>query len=512
MENRKKDSKLNGIFVSIPIFFLLSFIWFILIASLVCRAEYCSYKYYDNPAWNNQDTVFLLIGTILIAAMAIIIYMMSKRLNRFGRKNVLCTIIYFSILVQLLFILYFPAKQFADQDIVNRIAHEVIEGNFQAFNRWGYLYQYPNNIGITLILSAIYRVFPQSLMLPKLFNIAFSTVTSYLVFRIYEEVFSSKKNNFGILIFACFFPPMIMLNNLVYNDIYATTLFLGSVFYGIKFTKTNNWYHLVPLGILLTAGNFLRQVGAVFLLAILVYFIIKRVSILKSLLFFGIVIVACRAPMFLINNYLIENGKINEPIGLNSIPIHMWIHMGMNEEKLGYWDDSTSYNIYFNYCKCSKLKSKQIYRLLIKEKLQDKGLLNLAKVYIKKNVWLWTEGTYQAEYYGIGSWGHLYSTIATTNLDSSVLFRDSIRWILHVINIMMLSLIFAGLLNCVIKKASYRLLLPAIVVIGFIGFYTIWEIKPRYIYLIYPYLILMAYQGLDALFNSLTSTDCEDYL
>jgi hypothetical protein len=34
------------------------------------------------------------------------------------------------------------------------------------------------------------------------------------------------------------------------------------------------------------------------------------------------------------------------------------------------------------------------------------------------------------------------------------------------------------------------------VLLGFIGFYTIWEMKPRYIYLIYPYLILTAYYGL----------------
>jgi hypothetical protein len=503
--NSNKDSKLLGIFGRIPVFFLLSFIWFILIASLVCRAEYCSYRYFDNPAWVSQDAVFLIISSILILAALIIIYITGKQLKRFGRKQVLCTLMYFSVLLQLLFILYFPAKPFADQEIVNRIAHEVINGNFQAFDKMGYLYQYPNNIGITLLLSAIYKIFPQSLMVPKLLNIAFSIAASYIVFRIYEEVFPSKRNDFGILIIACFFPPMIMLNNLVYNDIYATTLFLGAVFYAIRYTKTNNWRYLVPAGILLTAGNFLRQLGAIFLLSIIVYFIIKRVLTLKSFLFFIMVIMACKAPMLLVNDYLIENEKITEPVGLNSIPVHMWIHMGMNEEKFGYWDDSASYNIYFYHCECSKSKSEQAYRLLIKEKLRNKGLLNLAKVYLKKNVWLWTEGTYQAEYYGVGSWGHLYSTVATINLDSSVLFRDSIRWALHVLNTIMLSLIFAGLLYCIGKKVSYRLLLPAIVVIGFIGFYTVWEIKPRYIYPIYPYLILMAYQGLDTLFNSLSS-------
>ncbi len=113
--------------------------------------------------------------------------------------------------------------------------------------------------------------------------------------------------------------------------------------------------------------------------------------------------------------------------------------------------------------------------------------------------------TYQSEYYGVGSWGHLYPTIATNKYDNSVLFRDSIRWVLHVLNILMFSLIFIGLLDSVKKKASYRLLLPAIIIIGFIGFYTVWEIKPRYIYPIYPYLILMAYQGLGVLTDNIMS-------
>jgi hypothetical protein len=495
LDNIKNNNKFLGILGSIPVFFLLSFIWFILVASLICRAEYCSYKYYDCPAWTNQDAAFLIICAILIMAVVILFYIMSKHLIRYDRKHVIFTTVFLSITVQILFVLFFPAKQFADQDIVNRIAYEVIEGNFQAFDKTGYLYQYPNNIGITLLLSIIYRIFPYNMMVPKLLNIAFSTVTSILIFKIYEELFSQSKNNFGILILSCFFPPMNMLNNLVYNDIYATTLFLGAVYCSIKFTKSKSWYSLLFARILLTAGNFLRQVGALFLLAILLYFIIEKVSIIKSIAFFCLVMIACRVPLFLVNYYLIENEKITEQIGLNSAPIHMWIHMGMNEEKFGYWDDSASYNIYICQGQYSKERSRQIYRSLINKRIKEKGFNNLATVYTKKNIWLWTEGTYQAEYYGVGSWGHLYPTIATTKLDSSVRFRDSIRWSLHVINILMFCLIFVGLINCVIKKTSYRLLLPAIVVIGFICFYTIWEIKPRYIYPIYPYLILMAYYG-----------------
>lgn len=502
MDNDINNSRSNGIIEFIPVLFLFSFIWFILVCSMFCRAEYCSYKYYDNPAWVDQDTVFLIVSSILLLFFVVFIYITGRRLDSLNKKHVIYTIVYLSVLAQVLFILYFPVRQFADQDIVNSIAFDIIDGNFGAFQERSYLYQYPNNIGITLFLSVIYRIFPQALIAPKFLNVAFSTITSLLIYRIYHELFPQKEtNDFALIIFSCFFPPMIMLNNLVYNDIYATTLFLGSVLYSIRFVKTKRLYYLVTTAVLLTMGNFLRPLGAIFLLAILLYFYIKKVSVLKSLVFFGIVLVLFRVPMFMVGSYLLKTEKISTQIGANSIPVDMWIHMGMNDEKIGYWDDSYSLNIYINQGNYDKEKSRQIYRMLINKKLTEKGLTDLAKVYIKKNIWLWTEGTYQAEYYGVGSWGHLYSTIATERLDSSVYFRDSIRWLLHVINILMFSLIFIGLLESIRKKASYQLLLPAIVVIGFIGFYTLWEIKPRYIYPIYPYLILMAYQGLNTLID-----------
>ncbi|NLX64035.1 MAG: hypothetical protein GX022_04575 [Clostridiaceae bacterium] len=503
MDNDINNGRNHGIIELMPVFFLLSFIWFVLVCSLFCRAEYCSYKYYDNPAWAVQNTVLLIACSILLLFVSAFIYIISKRLDRYDKNNVFFTIIYLSVMTQLMFIICFPAKQFADQDIVNRIAHDIIDGNFEAFEEKGYLYQYPNNIGITLFLSFIYRVLPQTLIGPKLLNVAFSTITSVLIYRIYRELFPPKgTNDFALLIFSCFFPPMIMLNNLVYNDVYATSLFLASVLYALKFVKTKKTCYLIPTAILLTLGNFLRPLGAIFLLAILLFFLIKKVSALKSLAFFGIVLILFRVPLFLTDNYLVNTGKISTRIGQNSIPITMWIHMGMNDEKFGYWDDSYSLSIYINQADYDKEKSRQIYRMLISKKLKEKGLLNLAKVYLKKNIWLWTEGTYQAEYYGVGSFGHLYPTIATDTLDSSVLFRDSLRWKLHVINTLILILVFFGLMESLSKKTSYRLLLPAIVIMGFIGFYTLWEIKPRYIYPVYPYLILMAYQGLNTIMES----------
>lgn len=48
-------------------------------------------------------------------------------------------------------------------------------------------------------------------------------------------------------------------------------------------------------------------------------------------------------------------------------------------------------------------------------------------------------------------------------------------------------------------KKYFTVILPSIIILGFIGFYTLWEIKPRYIYPAYPYLMLLFNYGMNRL-------------
>jgi hypothetical protein len=505
LNNEGKPGKVLDAFHQIPVIVLIPFILCILVISLFKRAEFCIYKYGDKPGWMKEDPVSLILTVMILLLLFILVYKLGKFLDKLSRRQALFTVLYISAIIQVLVILYLPAIQFADQNAVNQIAMRVLEGNFADFRHKGYLNRYPNNIGITIFLTMIYKVFPNSLLVPKLLNVVLSSITSYLMFRIYEEADFTKYNKgYGILIFAGFFPPMLLLNNLVYNDIIATTFFVWSVFNAIRYVKTRKWQQLVYAGALIIAGDFFRQVGILILLSITLYFIIKKVHIVKTLIFIGAIFVLCKFPLFVLNNYLLDTGKIGEPIGKNAIPVHMWLHMGMNERSMGYWDNFYSYNVYIKEGNWNKEKSTELYTDMIKKNVEENGIAGLAELYLKKNIWLWTEGTYQAEYYGIGSWGYLYPTFFTSLLDNNQSVRDIVRWILHASNILMLGLVCIGLIHSVVKKYKYPFILSAIVLLGFIGFYTLWEIKPRYIYVTYPYLILMSYYGLNIVMNKLS--------
>lgn len=466
--------------------------------ALFWRAEYCSYRHGDNPAWIPQNGLLLLATAGFIFCISLAIYRFGSRLNQGNRRYVTGNVLYISLAIQVLYILLLPAEQFADQSIVNTIAQDLIKGNFRAFRKGGYLYQYPNNIGITLALSVVYRLFPRSMLVPKLLNAIFSTITSYLIMRIYEESNPAKRGkSYGILLFSGFFLPMILLNNLVYNDIYATTLFAAGTYYAVRFLGSQKWCHLLLCSFFIALGNFLRMLGPIFLLAVILYLAIKRTGVAKILALAGITMALFLVPPALVNCWLIREGKITEPVGENSVPIHMWIHMGMNDKKFGYWDDGYSYGIYLREGYQNKKRSAEIYSQMIRKRLQGKNLVRTLGVYVKKNLWLWTEGTYQAEYYGVGSWGYLYPTFVSALFEHNYAARDFLRWVMHAGNYMRLVTALYGLAASLREGKSYPLMLPVIIILGFVGFYTLWEIKPRYIYPAYPYLVLVFYYGIE---------------
>ncbi|NMA64934.1 MAG: glycosyltransferase family 39 protein [Clostridiaceae bacterium] len=507
MNTRDKDSNMLKSLERIFVYILTAFLVFVLFASMVVRAEYCSYKYRDNPAWIRQDFFSLFIFIVLLLSVYLLINRLCHRFETSERRYIISLILLCSALVQTVFILILPVKQFADQDAVNKIAVDIIHGYFGHFQKGGYLYVFPNNVGITLLLSLLYRILSVPLLLPKLLNVLCSVITSYLTFRIYEHTIGENKRSetggYAVLIFSSFFLPAILLNNLVYNDVYATTLFLGAVLNAIKYTKSKKSRYLIYTGILILAGDFLRRLGVIFIIAITIYFILKKVRFLKAFVFLIVAAICLRLPLFAVNTYFLATDKISEPLGKNSIPVYMWINIGMGQRKFGYWDDSFSYSKYFNEGEWNKEKSSEIYKSLIKKNIESNGISGIANTYLKKNIWLWTEGTYQAEYYGIGSWGYLYTTSATKLVENNRFLRDQVRWLLHGSNFLLLFLSLTGLIDSIFRKNIYPLILPVISILGFVGFYTIWEIKPRYIFPCYPYLILLSYYGLTIIYEKL---------
>ena len=130
-----------------PVVFLILFMSSILSVSLFKRAVYCGYKHGDNPVWIRQNTLLLIITVGLLFCISIAIYKLGTRMNHMERRFAAGNILYLSLAVQVLYILLLPGtvcrSEYCQQD-----SPGFDDGNFSAF-QGSYLYQYPNNIGIT---------------------------------------------------------------------------------------------------------------------------------------------------------------------------------------------------------------------------------------------------------------------------------------------------------------------------------------------------------------------------
>jgi len=51
-----------------------------------------------------------------------------------------------------------------------------------------------------------------------------------------------------------------------------------------------------------------------------------------------------------------------------------------------------------------------------------------------------------------------------------------------------------------------------LVILGFIGFYILWEIKSRYIYPVYPLLIVLSYMGFKDTYDFMVKRNLPQYI
>lgn len=87
-----------------------------------------------------------------------------------------------------------------------------------------------------------------------------------------------------------------------------------------------------------------------------------------------------------------------------------------------------------------------------------------------------------------------YTNAATDLFKADSNYRSGMLWLLYVLNFLMYVFILVRLIGGIRAKRFEETSL-ILVVLGFIGFYLLWEIKSRYIYPVYPLLIVLSYMG-----------------
>lgn len=509
-------------------FILIFFIGLFIASSFFVRAEYNSFLYGDNPVLHKQNLGIFILLIILLILLSIVLYRMSLKINKYSKKTVIPITLLFSFAIQIAIIFAFTKLPTADSQTVLSLALNMLYNNdYSSFQTGGYLYMFPFNFSTVLYLKTLLFIFPDNYLVIKIFNILFTLVTTLMIYLIYKEInYKSKENDYGILIFAATYIPSLFMSNYIYNDIIATAFLTSAIYFLIKFIKEQSIKYVIISSILLSIGNYFRSIGVIVLIASIIYILlsIKKIGIKKVHTSFCVLALLFNIPSWTQNVVLQTTDIVSESVNKNSAPIYMWLNMGMNKEKFGFWDNRQSYNIYQVQGDYNKEKSTALFKEEIENKLSRSTFSELLQMYYKKIVWTWTEGTYQIETYGIGTGssntkqkmgniesGYSYTTVATDLFKGDSKYRSGLLWIAYVMNFLMYCFIFIRLKKG-IKSKRFDEVFLILVILGFIGFYILWEIKSRYIYPVYPPLIVLSYMGFKDVHDFMLKGNIKQYI
>lgn len=465
------------------------------------------------PKLTPQKPLILILIAVFEFSIIIAVKMVAKKLYaRLGNKSVSIVLTVYTV-VQILFVLLFPIAAYEDAVIVEGFAKQILSGDFSSLGIGHYLGYYPNNIGITLFFTFLYSFLPKSYITLRLVNVIFNTISVWLIYKLYNELMPEKKNNsYGVLLLSVLFMPAIILNNFTYGDIICNTFCLAAMLNALKFIRFGKLKYGVYTAVFLMLGNFMRSIALLFLFAILLYWIVNMADKIKfnkvTLSWKNIIsailltVIIFNLPLKIFSVVGLKAGIIPEPVGIHANPVWRWINIGFPEEKrLGYWDGGRNAYIFISRFNCDPKRASEFFKNDILEKYKKIGKLNTLKSYIKKTFWLWTEGTYSVNFYGLSQAVKsenfiLYKTPLVKYIEpGDKLARNSLNWLLHAKNWVFLILISVSIYNS-IRRKDYTFELFAYVIIFYIGFYLLWEVKSRYLFGLYPVFIIMAYDSL----------------
>lgn len=499
-------------FTNKALYLLLAFFMgLFIVSSLFLRAKYNFGVYGDTPILEPQKIGILILLSVLLLLSSLGLYRLCLKLNKYRKRTVIPVVLLISFAIQLAVIFLFPRMPTDDSQTVLSLALDTLyDKDYSSFQSGGYLYMFPFNFSIVLYLKTLLAIFPDNYITLKTFNILFTLSTTLMIYLIYKELNGkSRDNDYGVLVFAATYIPSLFMNNLIYNDVVGTAFLTAAVYGCIKFVKQSSVRWIVAASLLLAVGNYFRSIGALILIAAFIYILLslKRIGWKKGVLGLCIMGLAFNLPAWTQNAALQASGAVEDSVTKNSAPVYMWLNMGLNLDTFGFWDNRASYSIYQNDANYNKAEASVLFKESIQNKLSAASFGDLVNMYYKKVVWTWTEGTFQLDRYGIGNQGseggrrmggiagsYSYTTFATERFTGDSSYRSGLLWIVYTISFLMYAFILVRLIGG-LKNKRFDEVFLILIILGFIGFYFLWEIKARYIYPVYPLLIILSYMG-----------------
>ena len=274
------------------------------------------------------EIIFTIIGAILIA------FLSKKVFKKINSKILIIGLLLIDIIIYVFWINILKIRPYGDQQSVQHIAIQLLDGNIEQFFKMpAYLFLFPYQLGITLFIAIIYKIFGENFMYLQYANVVFTIINMWLIFYITKLIF--KKENIQkilVILLVGFSLYWMFFNTFIYGNIVGLTFALIAVLFTIRYLEKRKIYNLIISGIAISVSIILKSNYNIFLCGIILVIIL---DIIKRWKIKTLAII----PVFLIGYLIISLGysalvkyklKIDLPEGT---PMSTYIYMGMAEPK-----------------------------------------------------------------------------------------------------------------------------------------------------------------------------------
>lgn len=366
----------------------------------------------------------------------------------------------------------------ADPSKVSLAAKELLAGAGASFEKGGYIYQYPHQIGLMLYDAFLYLVI-ESHVMNFLANLAFVLGINLLIYKITDLVFQDRlANNIGIIMAFAFMPQFFFIL-FAYGTIPGLFFTLFGFYHCLSFCKNHRYLNLA---LTVVGGCMAVILRKNFLIGVVAMVIFICLDMLKGFSFRHLALLVCISVSLVLPLKVLPAVFVGGETGTPSV---LWIAMGTdihNDVRGPGWYDASNKRIY----KASGYNS-QIAQELGEEKLKD----NLEEIkshpweacnfFMDKTISQWCDPLYQSLWSGpLEDCGQYTKTPLLKSLYNGNDAEDALATGMKAYMLTFLGLSLAFVLFYHKEHDGWQLCY--LMLIGGFLFYMFWEAKSQYVY------------------------------
>ena len=433
------------------------------------------------------QSLFLMAG---IALLAILAYQCRDTLERVDLKKLYCILSLVYTAIILYFFLNIDPVLRADSGGVHQAAMNARAGIFTDFEKGGYLYRYPHQLGLALY-EYVLGLFSANPLWNMLVNYLMVLGINYTALRISQTLFQQKAIATLTLLCSFAFLPQLFFTLFVYGLIPGFFFLYAAFYQALRFAREHRRRNLLALVLFSAGAVVLKSNCAIGVIAIWIYLALHLLK--EKWNWKTAAALVCLALCLVLPGKLVKGcfQSITGCPASQGTPMNLYLAMGTdidNRMRAPGWYNGYVYQVYTD-TECDSQAAAQIGKEKLEENLskilQRPG--EAVKFFGKKLLSQWCDPLYQSLWSGpMEDFGQLIHTNFLKAVYHDGLPEDILTVLCKFVTLMIWLGVCAFLLYHGKQTEGWELFLMYF--LGGLIFHTFWEGKSQYIY---PYVFCL---------------------